>query len=81
MNGKELYEKYKGRKAIYVDLNGKHEGTVVGYSIKEEWMVIALTKGHGWGEFVCGMDDSIIILQKKHNRKGFLFIDEKNIIK
>ena len=45
MNGKELYEKCKGRRAVYKNVDGLHAGVVVGYSTKEDWMIIAVTKG------------------------------------
>lgn len=81
MNGKELYEKYKGRRAAFEDLtDGLHTGVVVGYSTTKSWMIMAVTKGKGWGRFVCSTDDSIIIMDKKNNRKGFLYVDERDII-
>lgn len=80
MNGKELYEKYKGRRAVCKDPDGGHAGVVVGYSTTKGWMIMAVTEGKGWGRFVCGIDDSVIIMDKKNNKKGFLYVDEQDII-
>ena len=81
MSGKELYEKYKGKKGK--DSTTGTEGVIIGYVDEDEDYVIAkVTKDgegdlpEGWHSFSSG---DILVDDKGGNKLGYIYLEEEEI--
>ena len=74
--GHELYEKYKGQKATFDNM----EGIVCGYSSESAQMICAITYrrfNNGWKFFQRESDDNIIT--HRNNPEGYFYCTERRI--
>lgn len=74
MNGKELYEEHKGKKAFDKDW-GYSTGIIVGHDDRD--MIMAIVEGQGWDKIDYLSD---VIYDMKNNEKGYLYVGETQIL-